>query len=352
MKAKIKPRIELENRTKLETAIPIEVPFLIFLDPSDLCNFQCKFCPTGNRNLIKKANRYPHLMDFDLYKKIIDDLCKFPKPVKVLRFYKDGEPLLHPRFADMIRYAKERKCALQLDTTTNASLLNPEKNLEIIDAGLDKIFISVEGLTEEAYKNFAGYKLDFDKFVENIRHFYEHRKNCHVFVKIVGDELTGKEKQRFFDIFGDISDRIFIEHVAPCWPNFEMKDVIPNSEFGIYGQKIKEVKVCPYIFYSLSINSDGKVSLCFLDWSRELIVGDMKTQSFNDIWNGEVLFEYRKMHLLKKRKEHFICSVCGQLSHCLPDDIDPYADVLLERLVSSRDVNNKKNGYATALCSD
>jgi len=338
MKAEIKPRIELENRTKLEEVIPIDTPFLVFVDPADICNFQCKFCPTGNRTLIKKINRNSRLMDFDLYKKIIDDLCEFEKPIKVLRLYKDGEPLLHPRFADMVRYAKERGCALQVDTTTNGSLLNPNKNLELIDAGLDRIHISLEGLSEESYKEFAIYKININKLVENIRHFYEHKKDCLVCIKIVGDNLSEEEKDRFLSLFGGIADRIFIEHIAPCWPKFEMSDVKPNSEVGIYGQEIREVEVCPYIFYSLSINSDGKVSLCFLDWSRELIVGDVKTESFKNIWNSKTLFEYRKMHLLKKRKDHPMCSVCGQLSHCLPDDIDPFAEVLLERIDASRNI--------------
>jgi radical SAM protein with 4Fe4S-binding SPASM domain len=275
-------------------------------------------------------------MDFDLYKKIIDDLCEFEKPIKVLRLYKDGEPLLNPKFADMVRYAKKRGCALQVDTTTNGSLLNPERNLELIEAGLDRINISLEGLSAESYKKFAGYKINFDKFVENIRHFYEHKQDCTVCVKIVGDFLSEAEKNRFFEIFGDIADRIFLEHVAPCWPEFEMHEVVPNPEVGIYGQEIREVEVCPYIFYSLSINADGKVSLCFLDWSRKLIVGDVKTESFKNIWHSDTLFDYRKMHLLKKRKDHPLCAVCGQLSHCLPDDIDPFAEVLLQRLESSR----------------
>jgi len=322
MKAEIKPRIELENRTRLETVIPLDVPFLVFLDPSDVCNFQCKFCPTGNRELIKGIHRHSRVMDFDLYKKIIDDLCAFEHPIKVLRLYKDGEPLLNPRLAEMVRYAKESGCALQVDTTTNGSLLNPKINLELIDAGLDRIHISLNGLSEESYQEFAGYKITFKTLVENIRHFYEHRKQCLVCIKIVGDDLSEEEKQSFFDIFGNIADRIFIEHVAPCWPKFEMKDVRPNADVGIYGQKIKAVEVCPYIFYSLSVNSDGKVSLCFLDWSRELIIGDLHTESFKEIWNGEKLYAYRRMHLLKKRRENPICAVCGQLSHCLPDDID------------------------------
>ena len=344
IKTKIKPRIELENRTKLEEVIPLEVPFVVFLDPANICNFQCKFCPTGNRALMKNINRKSCLMDFDLYKKIIDDLCEFEKPIKVLRLYKDGEPLLNPRFADMVRYAKERGCTLQVDTTTNGSLLNPEKNLELIEAGLDRINISLEGLSAESYKEFAGYNINFAKFVGNIRHFYEHKKDCTVCIKIVGDFLSEEEKNRFFDIFGDIADRVFIEHVAPCWPDFEMNEVVPNQEVGIYGQEIREVDVCPYIFYSLSINADGKVSLCFLDWSWKLIVGDVRTESFKNIWNSETLFKYQKMHLLKKRKEHPICAVCGQLSHCLPDDIDPFAEILLKRLESSRGINTKSPG--------
>jgi len=336
MKAEIKPRIELENRTKLEEVIPLETPFLIFLDPSDLCNFKCKFCPTGDKDLIKKTERRPGLMDFDLYKKIIDDLCMFEKPIKVLRLYKDGEPLLNPRFADMVRYAKERGCALQVDTTTNASLLEPKKNLELIDAGLDRIYISLNGLSDESYREFTGYKMDFNKLVENISHLYEHRGNCLVCIKIVGDNLSSAEQERFFTVFGDIADRIFIEHIAPCWPTFEMKDAVPNATVGIYGQEIREVEVCPYIFYSLSINSDGKVSLCFLDWARKLIVGDVKTESFKGIWDGDTLFEYRRMHLLKKRKDHPICADCGQLSHCLPDNIDLYTKELAEKLMRAR----------------
>ncbi len=95
MKAKIKPRIELENRTKLEKVIPLETPFLVFLDPADICNFQCKFCPTGNRALIKKIKRNSGLMDFDLYKEIVDKAGNFG--IIEVRLFLAGEPLLHKK---------------------------------------------------------------------------------------------------------------------------------------------------------------------------------------------------------------------------------------------------------------
>ncbi|MFX1363490.1 MAG: radical SAM/SPASM domain-containing protein [Promethearchaeota archaeon] len=333
IKVKIKPRIDLKNRTKLETVIPLKVPFIIFVDPSDLCNFKCKFCPSGDIFLMKEVGRSLNTMDFDLYKKIIDDICEFEKQIKVLRLYKDGEPLLNPRFVDMVKYARKKKCAERIDTTTNASLLNPKLNLEIIEAGLDRINISIEGVNEKQYLEFSNFRIKFDKFVNNIRHFYENKnENCEVIIKINGDTISDEDKLKFYEIFGDIADGVFIEHIMSCWPEFELKDVEVNQEYGIYGQKIKEVMVCPYVFYSFSINSDGSVSACFLDWSRKLIIGDARKESVKDIWNGEKLLKYQKMFLRKERKQHSVCKNCGQLSHGLPDNIDDYAEILLGRL--------------------
>ncbi len=232
----------------------------------------------------------------------------------------------------MVQYAKDRGCTLQVDTTTNAALLDPKTGLALIEAGLDRINISINGLSDESYRSFTRRKVSFERLVDNVRRFYEQRKNCLVCVKMVGDNLPKEEHERFLHIFGDISDRIFIEHIAPCWPTFEMTEVTPNMSVGIYGQDIHEVEVCPYIFYSMSINSDGRVSLCFLDWARRMIIGDARSQSLKDIWNGKTLRNYQRMHLAKNRRSHAVCGTCGQLSHGFPDDIDSFADILLKRL--------------------
>jgi radical SAM protein with 4Fe4S-binding SPASM domain len=174
--------------------------------------------------------------------------------------------------------------------------------------------------------------MDFEALVSNIRHLYENRKQCKVLIKINGDLLTEDDKKKFIEIFSSIADNIYIEHVMSCWPEFEIKNIEVNKQVGIYGQEIKEVLVCPYVFYSFSINSDGTASTCFLDWSRKLIIGDMRTESVKDIWLGKKLSEYQKMFLMKKRKQHNICGNCGQMSHGLPDDIDEFAEKLLQKI--------------------
>jgi len=333
LKAEFKPRIDLKNRTPLETVIPLRTPYIINIDPCDRCNFQCKFCPTGDRELMKKTQGREHgNMDFELYKKIIDDICEFEDKVKVIRLYKDGEPLMNPHFANMVRYAKESGCCNRVDTTTNASLLTPVLSDAIIDAGLDRINISVEGVNEDQYKSFSQYNIDFQKFVDNIRYFYEHRKQCEMIVKINGDILTEEEKQKFYEIFGDITDGIFVESIMDCWPTFEQKKVQINEDRGIYNNEIREVLVCPYVFYSFAINADGTYSLCFLDWNRTLLLGNVKNLSVKNVWNSDELKNFQKLFLRGERKSHPVCAECGQLRQGAPDDIDKYRDTLLEKI--------------------
>jgi len=336
MKAKIKPRINLENRTPLEKVIPLSTPMILFVDPASICNFKCKFCPTGNPKLIKNSGRWQGLLDLDFFKKIIDDLKDFDKPLKVLRLYKEGEPFLNKHLADMIRYAKKSGVVDYIDTTTNGSRLQPEQIKPILDAGLDRINISVDGMSDEQFLEFTGVKVDFDQYVENIAHLYEIKGDCEICIKIAGDFMTQEEKGNFYTVFGNYADRIFIENIAPCWPEFGVeKRLGVTISKGIYNQPIAEVATCPYIFYSLSVNSDSTVSLCFLDWAHKLILGDLKEQNLKEIWQGEKLFRHQLAHLSGQRKKHPVCAQCGQLSHGLPDNIDPYVEILAQRLLAA-----------------
>ena len=340
MKAKYEPRIDLNNRTPLESVIPLETPFVVFVDPSDACNFKCCFCPSSDRNLMKLVKRPLMQMSFNLFKKIVDDIANFPQQIQVLRLYKDGEPLLNKHFAEMIKYAKDINASKRIDTTTNASLLTKEKGKAIADAGLDRINISIYGVSTDHYQSFSKVKLNFEQILENVRNFYEIRGACEVLVKINGDTLTSREKEIFLEYFGDYADKIHIEHIMSCWPQFELRGVHVNNTTGIYGQEIKEVDACPYPFYSMSINSDGLASVCFLDWKRMMIVGDAKKQSVSEIWNGTMMKSYRKMFLEGNRKKIDFCKNCGQMSHGMPDDIDSYKQMLLKRLNDLNYFNN------------
>jgi radical SAM protein with 4Fe4S-binding SPASM domain len=322
MKAQIKPRINSENRTPLQDVIPLETPYVLFVDPASACNFQCTFCPTGDRKLIDDTGRFQGVMRLELFQKIIDDLNDFDHPIKVLRLYKDGEPFLNKRLAEMVAYAKQSGRVEYIDTTTNGSLLSPERVEPVLKAGLDKINISVDGMDREKYLQFTGFDFDFKRFVENVKWLYANKGNCEVVVKIPNELITEQQKQEFFENF------------APCWPQFdvEARTGVKITQ-GIYQQPVTPTDTCPYIFYSFSVNADGLVSSCFLDWGRKLVVGDVREERLKQIWHSPKMNALRLQHLEGKRRENSVCSKCGQLSHCLPDNIDQYQKTLLPKFV-------------------
>ncbi|MDD3795986.1 MAG: radical SAM protein, partial [Lachnospiraceae bacterium] len=295
------------------------------------------FWPSGDWGPPKKTTGRGHgPMDFGLYKVLIDGMGDFKDKIKVIRLYKDGEPLLNPHFPEMVRYAKESGFFERVDTTTNASLLTPELSLQIIDAGLDRINISIEGVNAAQYQDFSRYNIDYDTFVKNITFFYEHRKQCEMNIKINGDILTEAQEQQFYATFGNITDGISVEHIIDYWPKFKQDKVTVNEAVGLLGNEIKEVCVCPYVFYEMAINSDGSYSLCRFDWNHSMLLG-RELDVFSSprrVWDSTLLWEFQNMFLRGERtsRAYLLCAKCGLLKQGSPEDIDEFSQLLLDRM--------------------
>lgn len=326
----ISTRIDTQNRTKLETVIPLKTPYILYIDPSAVCNFSCKYCYQSNKETYKQIKGSNSIMSIEDYKKIIDELTLFPDKIKVLRLYSFGEPLINKNFCDMVKYAKRSRFVERVDTTTNGLLLKPDFNIDLIYSGIDRINISVNGLSDEQFFNFTGTKVNFERYVANIKDLYENRAECYLFIKINGDSLSKDDEQKFKDIFEPIADSIAIERTMGCWNDFEVE---ANKEKGIYNQELKEVLVCPYVFYAAAIQADGSISTCSLDWNKRLILGNAKHDLLYDIWNGWQLTNFRKLMLQGARKDHPVCRNCGQLTHGSPDSIDEFRRELLKRFI-------------------
>ena len=337
MKARYIPRIDIHDRQELKNALPLCTPYVIHIDPCDTCNFRCKFCPSGNRELMKKTKgRGYGPMNFEVYQQIIDSLQEFSDPIRVIRLYKEGEPLLNPRFADMVQYAKASDKVLRVDTTTNASLLTPERSLAIIDAGLDRLNISVEGINAEQYLDFSGYQMNYDAFVDQIAFFYHHKKQCEINIKINGDNLTPGQEEEFYRTFGNITDGISVERTIEYWPKYQDMKVDFDENISLLGTKAREVLVCPYIFYEMCINSDGSYSLCRFDWNHAMCIEKHVNAppTPKKIWDSITLWNFQLGFLKKQRKMLTVlsCPKCGVLKQGVPEDLDEFAEEILDNM--------------------
>jgi len=328
----IRKNIVSENRSKLEEVIPLSTPYSIAIDPSNLCNFKCNFCAIQSKDEVLKFHK--QLMDKDLFKKIIDDLHEFPEKLKVLRINGQGEPLLNPNLPEMIKYAKEKDVAEFIEIITNGSRLCPDLNQRLIDSGIDRIRISIEALNEEGYRDIAGAKIHFDEFIKNIKDLHDRSGKCEIYCKIVDAAVPSeKDQEKFFELFGEICDRMFVDRVIPLWSDFEeIQQKIKIGNMGMHGQEIKDVKICPYSFYSLIVNPDGDVTACCADWKRKLVFGNLKEQSLQEIWHGEGIRTFWTDMLKGNKNKYEMCAKCVLPMYDCNDNIDEFGQIILERL--------------------
>ena len=325
----IQNRRDLIKRERLAGILPLATPFTIYIDPSSACNFKCNFCCHSiGPNHIKRSEFKPQIMDFELFSSAIEQMKDFPGKIKMLSLFLVGEPLLNKRLPDMIAYARESMIADRIFLTTNGSLLTKQLNRALIDAGLDEILISVEALDTEGYREIASVNIDYELFVDNIRNLFENRKNCKVFIKIVNTAINNEEVEKFHSLYDEICDLAYIEMVMPVFDGVDYS----SNKFPETNKIGRQVEICTRPFFTMSVHPSGNVGCCIVDYSEEIVFGNIKEQSLMDIWNGTKFNDFRRTHLKKQKQSLNICDNC-----CSPyydtqalDILDDNADDLLK----------------------
>ncbi|MCW2278814.1 radical SAM/SPASM domain-containing protein [Heliophilum fasciatum] len=323
MASEIKPLCGLE-RVKLADAVPLPTPFTLFVFPTTYCNFKCQYCghSLGYEQMKDKYNFEPENMSMQTYSRIIEQSKEFSSNYKMLSLTGHGEPLLNKELPLMIELAKKANVAERIEIISNASLLNRERSQALVEAGLDILRISLQGLSSRKYEQVCGVKLDFDELIDNIRCFYQNKKQCKVFVKIMDIALEHGEEERFYHLFSDISDRMYIERCRPVYDGVDYSQNNTQVIIDRYGRTHAKRMVCPLPFYMLGIFPNGDVEPCDTIY-KPVVVGNVHRESLYSIWKGANLRQFQRMQLEKQRESNLKCKVC-----CAPDDVAQPEDVL------------------------
>ena len=326
------------ERHILAQELPLATPYSVMIEPTNLCNFRCNFCPTGQPDLLKKINRPKGSMSPSLFQKIIKDISFFPSKLKVLNLHKDGEPLVNSHLSEMISSAVSQEVADSVALTTNGALLTAEKSKEILKAGIDVIRVSVEHVSDEKYKKITQTFGDYNKIVNNVSSLFNERNKLKsktkIWVKIINFDLSNEEINKFENDFKSICDEYLI--TTPVgWSRTELYDFTlgsaprtsENGETELRPSRI----VCPYPFYSMAINFDGSVCMCCVDWSYSTIIGQVTENSLLEIWNGKAANDFRVMHLTNNRHKNSACANCQSIQGFPPEsDLDNERERLIK----------------------
>lgn len=325
-----------KNRTVLADKVPIDTPYVVGFWTGDVCNFKCKYCECslGGGMYTKNKDIIPAMMQWDVFVKAADSLRMFGMPIKKILFSSIGEPLLNKKLPDMIRYVKDIGVADFCEVVTNASLLTHDLSKRLIDSGLDRLCISIQGVTSKKYKEISQVDLDYDDLVKELEYFYQiSRGKCKVHIKTLDIALNDGEESIFYDTFSCISDTVNIDNVIEGFQDVDYSDIISEKNKGLYGGMQKYRLVCPSVFYTLYILPNGNVTTCCSP-PYPIILGNINEKTLYDMWCGERRMGLLKMQLLGKREQHFVCKNCVQPNaySFKEDDLDMSRMDILERM--------------------
>ncbi len=254
-----------------------DMPLHLDVESTSYCNLRCTFC---DRQILVDRGMLGS-MDFDLFKHILDQFDDENKLWGVKFSYR-GEPLLNPNIPEMIRYAKDSG-VLDVYFNTNAMLLSEDVCRNIINAGLDRISISVDGVDKESYER-VRIGADFDTVVENIE----------TILKIRHELGSSIPKIRIQTVrLPGIDENAYVQRWKPYADEVAMLEYTDESR-RVTGIDAKWA--CPQLWQRLTIEWDGSVFACNNDCIRGLYLGNIKERSIYDCWHDEQLMEVRELH--------------------------------------------------------
>jgi len=146
----------------------IASPTYVQIEPVGQCNLRCQMCPILFR---KDGPPYgpPAFMEFETFTRLVGQFTS----LKDLHLQGLGEPMMHPRFFDMVSWAARK--GIVVTTNTNLTLLNPRRAALCVSSGLDCVHVSIDGATAETYERIR-VRARFEKVAGNIRMLLDARR--------------------------------------------------------------------------------------------------------------------------------------------------------------------------------
>lgn len=272
-------------------------PDYIQIETDIICNANCDFCTQ------KKVTRRPTMMENAVWKKIIDDTRGLGVTYRPFLL---NEPFTDQRMLDICRYIKQDKTA-KLEFNTNGSLLTAEIANELLSIGVEAVRFSIDGIIEKKY-NERRKGLDFETVVKNTEYFCKKAKdhNTYTEVRMIDFPDSKEEHEPFRKKWEALADKVLITSLY---------------SYPWEGQEEPIYKPCLKIRNEMFFYVDGRATLCCWDTSERALIGDIKEQKALDIWNGQVLKQYRDHLDNGGRDKILLCSRC-----------DAYKNVDFEKL--------------------
>lgn len=270
----------------------------IEIETTNICPANCLTCP--REQFTQKLG----VMDFSLFKKIVDDAAPYGIKSVVLTGF--GEPFTDKLFFKRCEYVREKMPEAKIYISTTCFLMTPDIYDDVIKY-VDTLKISIFGLTKETYeKNHRG-GIKFEKSLANILGFLDKikglEKKPYVAGLLVATDINKAEIKDWIKFWEAKLDEVFV-WLPHNWTGARNYRTIDPVRLVSCGRPLKG---------PLYVHRDGTVSMCCFDFNKNLVIGDMKKQTISDIFHSKAFNKLKLAHQTKNFKG-YICENCCQIN--------------------------------------
>jgi len=324
------------------------------------CDARCpmctiKFVPDFKKDVKDEFSnngkaRPAEIMSLETFKSISSKFKPYIERIRFLSLHGCGEPLLDKNLSEKIKYAKDIGFK-EVGFTSNCNILTEKTSKKLLEAGLNCIIPSIDGLTKEVHETIRP-RTNYEQTVKNLRYFIEYRDkhdfNCKVLIRMIRQQLNTSQwddyntfwrgilsAKKGDDVLGlDIHntggkvpnyDKMKIDNFNSMEKNYNAhyKRSVESGNFNkllvredkddevcVKSSEVEDLGGCPDLFTRLSIFASGDVALCSADQAEYFKLGNVINQDPIKIFNNERFSHYRKKWLSNSYKELDHCKNC------------------------------------------
>lgn len=273
----------------------------VSLEANTACNQGCYFCPVSTHP------RESYFMPLDFYERVVEQLAGHRDTIEGVSMIHYNEPTIDKRFVEQVGIL--RRHGLPPAVLTNATGLTPARVDAVLEmGGLKYLSVNLSTLDRERYA--ADRRGDHLPIVlRNLEYIRDLplAETMEIAVLGQGDENHRRD-------FAEITERYAGSRFAVKY--YEVMDRAGNVTIGLRpGAPLQKLCGCEQTgsrpVQWVHVTPHGKCVLCCQDYFDQYVIGDLHTQTLNEILSGPEMSLYRRwLYGMEEAPEDFICRHC------------------------------------------
>ena len=287
----------------------------VSVEPASVCQLRCPECPVGQGTAVgsRHAEAGRPFMSMEVWGRVLNEVKRY---AHTIQFYFQGEPLLNRDLPQMIREAHEE--GLYTIVSTNAQAMTEPMAEALVKAGLDRIIVSMDGLTDESYNAYrAGGSLDKTK--EALRMLRTAKVRLHARITIELQVLRLRTNEHEWEEFRRVyrslgADRLVFKtaqlydytHGHPLMPSdLKYSRYVKGVDGDYHRRPLRHG--CLRVWSGAVIATNGDVLPCCYDKMRAYAYGNIMNAPMREIYNNGKAQAFRRAAFHQKTQ---ICQEC------------------------------------------